>query len=211
MKDKISIGIMDDHTIIGHGLRAELEKNPDYDVVFTISDEAELFSQLIEQVPDILILDVVTTNSVGINTFKNVLENYPQAKIIAYTSLNSIALVDMLLRCGVLGFVNKRMPSSELQKAIETVKENNIYLPQEYDTVKRNLKKERTVFELSKREIEVLELLAIGKKTSEIAEILFISESTVETHRSHLFRKLNATNLATLIKIATELGYLTQY
>lgn len=207
--NKLSIGIMDDHTIIGHGLCTELQKNSDYHVIFVTFDEEKLFSLLAEQVPDILILDVVTTNSVGINTFKKVLENYPQAKIIAYTSLSSAILVDMLLRCGVLGFVNKKMPFSELQKAIETVKENTIYLPQEYDTIKKNLKKERTVFELSKRETEILKLIASGKKTSEIAEILFISESTVETHRSNLFRKLNATNLATLISIATELGYLS--
>lgn len=200
---------MDDHTIVGQGLSLEFQKKPAYHVIFVASDEPELFSMLTQEVPDVLILDVVTDSSVGIDTFKKVLGKYPQAKIIAYTSLTSIVLVDMLLRCGVLGFVNKKMPFSELEKAIETVKENTIYLPEEYGTVKRSLKKERTVFELSKRETEVLQLLAAGKKTLEIAELLFISESTVETHRSNLFRKLNATNLATLIKIATELGYLS--
>lgn len=206
--NKVSIGIMDDHTIIGQGLAYELIKNYDYHVIFTALDEKELFSMLALEVPDILILDVVTDNSVGIDTFKKVLEKYPEMKIIAYTSLTSIALVDMLLRCGVLGFVNKKMPISEVIKAIESVKENSIYLPAGYEKVKRSLKKERIVFELSKREIEVLKLIAQGKKTLEIADLLFISESTVETHRSNLFRKLNANNLATLIKIATEMGYL---
>jgi DNA-binding NarL/FixJ family response regulator len=206
--NKIKVGIVDDHQAIAHGISAELLRAGDYEVLFIVSEKTKVLEALQAQMPDLLIMDVVMPGSIGIETFKEVLTIYPHLKIIAYTTLNSPMMIEILLRTGVKGYVSKNQPLSDLQEALSDVYYERIYLPEDYKFILKKIKNHGGPEELSKREIEILVLIAAEKKTPEIAELLQISINTVETHRKHLFDKLGVSNLAGLIKAGFDLGYL---
>lgn len=117
-------------------------------------------------------------------------------------------MVEQLLHAGVKGYVGKSQPLGELTDAITQVHYERIYVPEDYQFILKKMKVGETPETLSKREIEILSLIASEKKTSEIAGALGISVNTVETHRRHLFDKLNVSNLAGLIKAGFDLGYI---
>lgn len=205
---KIKVGIIDDHGAIAQGISLEIAKSKEYEVLFIASKKEEIIEKLREAIPDVLIMDVVMPGSSGIETFKQVLHTFSQIKIIAYTALNSPVIIEQLLRAGVRGYVSKNQPLPELIEAISEVHYDRISLPADYNFIKRKIKIDDVPEELSRREIEILELIAAEKKSPEIAEILDISVNTVETHRKHLFDKLKVTNAAGLIKAGYALGYI---
>ncbi|WP_317898128.1 response regulator transcription factor [Aurantibacillus circumpalustris] len=204
----IKVGIIDDHEAVAQGVSLELKKGGKYIVLFIVTEKQKIIETLTEQSPDVLIMDVVMPGTLSVNSFKDVLKIFPQQKIIAYTALNSPMLVELLFKAGVKGYVNKNQTLRDLEKAVLTVYEEALYLPDEYDFIRQKLNASTNSNELSKREIEILILIALEKKTSEIAAELFISVSTVESHRKNLFEKLNVTNLAGLIKAGVSLGYI---
>lgn len=206
--DKIKIGLVDDHQAVAQGVAAELGKTEEYVVHFILSGKEELSATLSTSLPDVLVMDVVMPGSTGIETFHEVLSAYPDLKIIAYTALNSPMLIEQLLRSGVKGYVSKNQPLAKLAEAISDVHYDRVYLPEDYAFLKRKIRNSDGPEELSKRETEILMLIAAEKKTAEIAEQLQISVNTVETHRKHLFDKLQVSNLAGLIKAGFDLGYL---
>lgn len=206
---KINIGIVDDHQAIAQGLAFELAKNPNHQILFTIFEKTEIIQALHKNQPDILIMDVVMPGNTSVENFKEVLQVFPQLKIIAYTALNSPMMIEMMLRMGVKGYLNKNQALNEINEAVADVYYGRIHVPLEYQFILRKLKGKEQIEELSKREIEILKLITAEKKTNEIAELLEISINTVETHRKHLFEKLNVTNLAGLIKAAMDQGYIS--
>lgn len=205
---KIKIGIVDDHQAIAGGISAELGGKAGYEVLFIVSDKDEIIDALRKTMPDVLIMDVVMPGSKGIETFKTVLASFPLLKIVAYTALNSPLIIEQLLKSGVRGYVGKAQPLHDLKEAVADVFYDRISLPDDYNFIRKKLKTGDGPEELSKREIEILMLIAAEKKTQEIADVLQISVNTVETHRKHLFEKLKVVNLAGLIKAGFDLGYL---
>lgn len=204
---RIRTGIIDDHQAIASGLHTGLSE-AGHDVLFTVSKKEELMQALAAQLPDVLLMDVVMPGSMGIELFKEVLHSYPSLKLIAYTALNSPMMVEQLLRAGVKGYVGKSQPLEELIDAIARVYYERIYVPEDYQFILKKMKSGEAPETLSKREIEILSLIASEKKTAEIAKALGISVNTVETHRKHLFDKLDVSNLAGLIKAGFDLGYI---
>lgn len=198
---------MDDHHVVSAGLASELSK-ADCEVQFCISEKAKIMKHLGEGLPDVLVMDVVMPGAVSIEAFREVLQAYPNAKIVAYTALNSPAIVELLIRSGVKGYVNKNQALSDVLLAVHKVHEDEYYVPEEYEFILKKLDGLNQTTELSKREIEVLRLIAQEKTSTEISDKLFISVNTVETHRKNLFHKLNVTNLAGLIREGIHLGYL---
>ncbi|MEI6019487.1 MAG: response regulator transcription factor [Bacteroidota bacterium] len=205
---KIKIGIIDDHQAIAQGVASELRKNPDFDIQFIVYEKTQIIDAIRLKVPDVLVMDVVMPGSTGIDSFKEVLQLFPKMKIIAYTALNSPMMIEMMFRFGVKGYLNKNHALSELNEAVLNVFYDRVHLPEEYQFILKKLKGRQQPEELSKREIEILELIALEKKSNEIAELLQISLNTVETHRRHLFEKLQVSNLAGLIKAAMDQGYI---
>lgn len=205
---KIRIGIVDDHQAIAQGIAFELGKNTDFEIAFTVFEKSEIIPTLKNNLPNMLIMDVVMPGSTGIESFKEVITNFPQLKVIAYTALNSPMMIEMLLRTGVKGYINKNQPLTDLSEAVFNVYYERIHLPEAYQFILNKLKSNSQNESLSKREIEILELIVAEKKSPEIAELLNISLNTVETHRRHLFEKLNVSNLAGLIKAGINQGYI---
>ena len=206
--NKIKVGIVDDHQVIAQGISSEIIKGGDFEVLFIVSEKTKVVDALLTQLPDVLIMDVVMPGSISIETFKEVLTIHPHLKIIAYTTLNSPMIIELLLRTGVKGYVSKNQPLNELLEALSDVYYERTYLPEDYKFILKKIKNQGGPEELSKREIEILVLISEQKKTPEIAALLQISVNTVETHRKHLFDKLEVSNLAGLIKAGFDLGYL---
>lgn len=206
--NKIKIGIVDDHQAVAQGISTVLSATGKYEILFIITEKTELLQKLHNQLPDALVMDVVMPGSLGIESFKEVLSIFPALKIIAYTALNSPLMIEMLLKAGVKGYVGKSQPLNELSEALLDICYDRISLPEDYRYILKKIKGGNASEELSKREIEILALIASEKKTSDIAELLQISVNTVETHRKHLFDKLKVSNLAGLIKAGFDLGYL---
>ena len=204
----ITVGIIDDHNAVAQGVSLELKERGKCTVIFIVTEKTKILDALAEQMPDVLIMDVVMPGTLSIDSFKEVLKVFPQQKIVAYTALNSPMLVELLFKAGVKGYVNKNQSLDDLLRSVLTVHDGALYLPEDYEFIRHKLNETNSSAELSKREIEILTLIAQEKKTSEIADLLFISVSTVESHRKNLFEKLQVTNLAGLIKAGISLGYL---
>ncbi|MBL7932439.1 MAG: response regulator transcription factor [Bacteroidia bacterium] len=205
---KISVGIIDDHQAIAKGLSLELNASGKFEVLFTVLENSEIIDALRTHAPDVLLMDVVMPGSMGTDNFKEVLRAFPNQKIIAYTALNSPVMIELLFKSGVKGYVNKNQDMGDVKLALEEVFYDRLYLPAEYDFIRKKIKYSQVPDELSKREIEILNLIAQEKTTPEIAGLLNISVNTIETHRKHLFEKLEVSNLAGLIKAGFERGYL---
>lgn len=202
-----NIGLFDDHPLMTDGLKTLLQTNEQFCIKLTNNSKETLLESLKNTPLDVLVLDVVAPDVNGLELFKIVANDYPNIKVIAYTTLTSVVLIENLLINGVKAYINKRQNSSEILAAILDVCHNKMYVPEQYQFL---LKKERKItnpISLSTREQEVLDLILDGKLSKEIAELLSISKNTVENHRTNLFKKFQVSNLAELFKQAIRLGY----
>jgi DNA-binding NarL/FixJ family response regulator len=207
MMAKIRVGLFDDHPLASKGL-SDFISEQGIEVIFNCTEKENLFREIESGKPEIVILDVLAPGVSGLEIFEEISRSQPHIKVIAYTSLNSIILVENLLSLGVLGFVNKKQEPVDIIECIQTVYNNNIYVPKEYSFLTSRYR----VFNnnlLSNREIEILKFIAKEYTSSEIAEKLAISVNTVENHRKNIFRKLEVKNLAGMIVAASRLGYIS--
>jgi DNA-binding NarL/FixJ family response regulator len=204
---KIKIGLFDDHTFIVKGLANFLIANQ-MEVVFCSSTKIDLLAELNKSEIDILILDIVAPDILGIELFEEIALNYPHINVIAHTTLSSAMLVENLLSIGVRGFINKKQAEADMIVCIENVHANEVSIPEEYHFL---TSKYRTLNSnvLSPREIEILQLIAKELTSPEIAEKLALSLFTVENHRKNIFRKLEVKNLAGMIMTASRMGYIS--
>ncbi|MGD1848177.1 MAG: LuxR C-terminal-related transcriptional regulator [Salibacteraceae bacterium] len=204
----LRIGIFDDHPLITNGLRALLATLPQYELVVCENQSTDLLDRLKSTTVDVLVLDIVAPNVEGLDLFKTIRKTYPKLSIVAHSSLTSTVLVDNLLQMGVQGYVSKRQPPETLFKALESVCRNEIYVPEQYQFLVQQSTVNQATETLTNREKQILQLIAKGLLSKEIAEQLFISANTVENHRANLFRKFQVKNVAELLRQAMRLGYL---
>jgi len=203
----LKIAIADDHPIILRGISSLIMTEPACELLFTATGKNDLLGHLKNQEPDLLVLDVVMPGVSATELFGEIKDLYPSLMMIAYTSLSSDILVRSLFRDGVKGYVNKNDPPEELITAINTLREGGIYLPEQYGHLAAKLS-DTEALAISKREKEILLLISEQFTTTQIAEKLFISVNTVESHRKKLFEKFKVENLAGLIREAIKQGYI---
>ena len=208
---KIKIGIADDHLLIINGVVAMLEKFEDIVVVFTAADGISLAEALVQQQPDILLLDIQMPGSSGIELSKVISKEYPEVKIIALTNFGESYYVKQMLRSGAAGYLLKNTDQNTLRAAIEAVLKGEQFLHPQIrqlllDESITGKKKSLVDIMLTKREEEILALVAREYTNQEIADKLFISLRTVQTHRLNLTQKLNAKNTAGLVNEAYKRG-----
>ncbi len=205
----LKIAIADDHPVVSKGVSFLIKKDPSWELMFVAQSKEQLLEQLKNHLADILILDVVMPDVSSTDLFSEILQAYPNLKIIAYTSLNSPILIKMLFKEGVKGYVNKNDPLEELTDAILAISnDDGIYIPEQYKHLIAKKYDSDTDPGISKREREVLLLIAQQLTTTEIAEKLFISANTVESHRKKLFEKFQVSNMGGLITEAIRQGYI---
>jgi DNA-binding NarL/FixJ family response regulator len=205
----IRIGFFDDHAMIGKGLSTLIGNfKSDFSSVFIANDKATLLKKLSTEEIDVLILDIVAPDVVGLELFEMVVSDFPEIKVLAYSSLNSPILIENLLSIGVMGFVNKKEEEHVILKAIISVYNDTIFVEDQYKYLTSKYR-ELVPTILSEREIEILKLISQELTSQEIAMRLNISMRTVENHRTNIFKKLDVKNTAGLIMAANRLGYLS--
>jgi len=202
----LRIFIIGPKTIVSQGLHALLRGEPELAIVGEAASGTVALQLLQEISPEVIILDVPLPDYDYRTVITEILNNHPGINIILLSSLLDPVTVQALLSQGLKGLLWKDSPVAELTQAIYTVAAGQIYLPQE---IPSHLQTSTSPSPLTPRERQVLKLLAEGKTTSQIADLLFISIKTVETHRRKIIQKLHLRSVAELTKYAIREGLTT--
>ena len=206
--------IADDHPLVRSGLRALLERDGEFQVVAEAADGYEAIDLAVLHKPDVVLLDVGMPRLSGPDAAQSISQKLPSARIVMLSMHSDEAYVLRALKAGARGYLLKASPEEDVLAAIRAVAAGNAYfspsitklLVEEYVVEARRRGVEDSYDLLSTREKEVLQLLSSGKTNREIADLLFISVATVETHRTNIFQKLHLHNLAELILYAVRKG-----
>jgi len=210
---KTRIIIADDHMIVRQGLATLLAKEPDMEVVAEAENGREVVQLVRELRPDVVIMDVNMPDLNGIEATRQILAAFPETKIIALSMHADRRFVVNMLKAGSSGYLLKDCAFEELAAAIRLVMANKTYLSPGVSNVViqdyvqgMSAPRSSAFSTLTPREREVLQLMAEGKPTSQIAEQLHISVKTVETHRQQIMHKLGIHSIAELTKYAIREG-----
>ena len=207
----IGVLVADDHRITREGIGSLIEKESDMKFLAAAEDGRNVVQLARELDPDVIIMDVCMSNMNGVSATIAILSEFPKMKVIALSALKDRRLVLNMLKAGALGYLLKDCSFNELSKAIRMVMANKTYFSSAVtdilvDEVCHAPNWEGTYARLSARENEVLQLIAEGKTTSQIANALHVSIKTIETHRAHIMAKLNLKNVPELTKYAIREG-----
>lgn len=207
--NKTILYLVDDHKIICNGISSFLIGNDEFVLDKCFGNGQELLNELKKSQPDILLLDLKMPGLSGIQLTKIIQNEYPKIKIIVLSTAMDKKSIDEAVKEGCFGFLSKDVEEEELILALNKVKSGEHYFSQGIQQAVFNnyaeVKKEESKSEnsiLSEREIEVLKLFAEGLSYNEIAEKLFISKRTVETHKKNIQEKLNLTSTIDMVKYA---------
>ena len=201
-----TVGIADDHSLIIHGLQRMLQVEPNLQVLFTAQTAADLLRHLHLQLPDVLLLDIELPDGSGIDLTATIREQYPSVTIIALTNHDDRVYVRKMIRNGAKGYLLKGTGKDQLVNAIHQVKNGQVYIDKQIEQhiLQQTIhgKKLTAPVKLTNRELEVLALIANEYSNQEIADRLYLSIRTVESHRHSLNQKLQIKTMAGLVKEA---------
>ncbi|GGJ27399.1 response regulator [Paenibacillus hunanensis] len=207
----MKIVIADDHAIVRSGFAMILNFQPDMEVVGTAADGIEAYTMVAKHGPDILLMDLsMPPGESGLIATGKIKEDYPDTRILILTMHDDEEYLFHVLRNGASGYVLKNAPDEELLLAIRTIHEGGTYIhPKLATSLVREFVKTNTsadsedVYEvLSRRELEILPLVAKGYSNKDVAEKLFISVKTVEAHKAKIMEKLNLKSRPELVEYA---------
>ena len=207
---RFKILIADDHVLFADGLGTILQAHDSVEVIGVAANGKELMNMLIAQAADLVLLDISMPELNGRDAAEKIKFLYPNTKILVITMNDTVDIIKSLINIGVNGIILKNTGKTELLLAIDEICSNRTYFSQRITQQLASalqLKKEDKWL-LTKREKEVLQLLYEGLSTSVIAEKLFISTYTVETHKKNLFLKSGLNKSVLLVKEAEKLGYI---
>ena len=211
----IRVFLVDDHQVVRSGLRLLLEAQPDLEVVGEAGNGLELLAQLPTTPTDVVLLDVNMPGLDGPSTARQLQEQYPQVAVLALSMLDREAYIFQMLDAGAKGYILKSTGLEEVITGIRTVAAGGQYLCTAAGLAAlhklRDSPDEPAALpgkpgSLSKREREVLQLISEGLTTGEIADKLFTSKRTIETHRQNMLEKTQSKNTAALIRLAVDEG-----
>ena len=208
--------IVDDHKIMREGLRSLLEKQPDIETVAEAENAQKALKLVDEFMPTMVIIDVVMPSLNGIETTRRILAKSPNIKVIALSMYSDKRFVMEMLRAGASGYLLKDCAFEELDEAIRTVMQDRTYItPRIVDIIVKDYFSQTekpassALSALTSRQYEVLQLLAEGKTTREIAAQMSLSVKTIESHRQQIINKLNIRSIAGLTKYAIREGLIS--
>ena len=197
--------IADDHNVFRRGVRAVVENYPSWTVVAEACNGREAIEKAKFVKPDVAILDFSMPEINGLDAARNVLSNLPDTKVLILTVHENDELIDELRRAGVHGYVLKSAPDRDLVSAIKTVLKNQTFYPAATTPAVHRPRKSdggNSKPRLSDRQKEIVRLLAQGRSSAKIAEMLGISQKTVETHRRNIMLRVNCRSTAELVRYA---------
>lgn len=205
---KISLAIVDDHQIVIDGLKSLLQGHTGFSVILEGNDPVKMLSELSTHSIDILITDIMMPGMNGAELAKAVRAKFPEIKILALSMSGQGELVNQMIEdSDISGYVLKNIGKKEFITALEKISNGGIYFSEEVlnEMLKASDKKKISEeVNLTAREIEIIRLIEKEYSNKKIADSLFLSERTVETHRKNIFRKTKTSSLIGLIKYAYE-------
>jgi DNA-binding NarL/FixJ family response regulator len=209
------IVLADDHIMLRHGLKRILAERTDYEIVAEAGDGLELLRVLKENSPDVVVLDISMPKLRGIEAIPEIKRLRPETRIVVLTMHKDEDYLKQAITAGADGYVLKEDAEKELFKAIDRVLQGKVFvspfltdqLSDDWVQLCRGKKDLPSVGPLSPREREILKLIAEGRSSKEIGELLYISARTVERHRSNMMTKLNVRKTADLVRYALSKGY----
>ena len=211
----IKVAIVDDHKMFREGVRSMVEKDKGNKMIWGASNSKEAMDFLRKEQPDVLLMDISIGFESGVTLTKVLMQNYPNLKIIALTMHHEEAYIVKVLENGAKGYLIKDAGTDEMLRSISTVANGDTYYCNHVSNVLvRHITKGTSpkvkgdLSPLTKREKEILILIAREYSNPEIAKELFISIRTVDTHRRNLLDKLQVKNTAGLVKNAIKMGLL---
>ena len=211
MTKKIRLLLADDHPLIREGFRSLLNKNDRFEIVAIAEDGKELIELAGKELPDIILSDISMPVMSGMDAIERISGLYPSIKSVILTMHEEREYIINALRIGVQGYILKNVERFDLEKAIITISEGGKY----FSPIVTNILAESVVrqeqpviSELTPREKEVLELVAQGHSTKQIADKLGIGTRTVESHRVNMLKKMKVNNTAELVRKAIEMKIL---
>ena len=212
-KKKITVVLADDHMIIRDGLRALLERQPDMEVVAEADNGRTALKHVKELSPDVVIMDIGMRELNGIDATRQIVKMSPGVKVLALSMYSDKRFVKEMLKAGASGYMLKDSAFTELIDAIRVIVGSKIYISPGVasivleDYLEDSTQRESSIRSLlTSREIEVLQLLAEGKSTKQIALSLSLSIKTIESRRARIMQKIGIDNIADLTKYAIREG-----
>ena len=216
--EKIRILIADDHQLVREGMEAMLAGTPDFEIVGLVSSGEDAINLARETAPHVVLMDIVMPGMSGIEASRWIRENDERIRVIIVTMEISKDFVSAAIKSGVDGYLPKDIGKETLTEAIRAVHKGERYFNdaikklifEDFYTVEKLKNPKKTLpNQLTRRETEVLALVASGKSNKDIAEVLFISVKTVETHKTHILIKLGLNNNSELIRYAVKNNIIT--
>lgn len=205
----IKILVADNHPIVRMGIKQVLEPISDVEVIADVSTTTELFNTLNKLSPDIILLEMDIPEINGIATLRKIKKEYPGIRVLIYSGQSEDVYALSTIRAGAFGYLSKTSDLDYIISAIRKISEGNMFITNELAqrlAFDEGTQKPRRFFrKLSAREVEVLKLLASGKRNKEVAQGLDLNEKTVSTYKARLMRKLNVDNLVDLLQQAKAL------
>ena len=201
----IKLFIVDDHYMVIEGIHALLQNEKDIVWLGHATNAASCLAFLKQQLPDVVLMDINLPDKSGIDLCKELKALYPSVNVLGLSTFNQQSFIEKIMANGASGYLLKNASRQELMEEITTVVKGKEYLSFDAAVALRSVDKNDNVPVITRREKEVLALIADGLTNNEIAKQLFISCTTVDTHRKNLLSKFEAKNIASLIKYAMQL------
>lgn len=205
----IKVLIADNHPIIRMGVNQVLESATGFQVVGAVSSTDELFEKLQKVTPDVVMLEMDIPQINGIATLRKIKKEFPDIKVLMYSGQSEDVYALSTIRAGAFGYLSKTSDIDYIISAVKKVSEGNMFITNELAqrlAFDEGTQKPRRFFrKLSSREVEVLKLLASGKRNKDVAEGLNLNEKTVSTYKARLMKKLNVDNMVDLLQQAKAL------
>jgi DNA-binding NarL/FixJ family response regulator len=214
---KLRILLGDDHTLLRQGLRKILQERPDWDVIAEAGDGREAVRQALAVQPDVAILDIGMPLMNGIEATRQIVRRRPDTHVLILSMHANEAYIIQALKAGAKGYLLKDSADTELIRGVAAVASGKSFFSPAVakvmlDDYVRYLAEKGIAdrFDsLSEREREIFQLVAEGRSTKEIAELLSVSPATIETHRAHVLQKLDVHNTAELVLYAVRRGVIS--
>jgi two-component system response regulator NreC len=205
--DSITIVLADDHSLVRSALRMLLEAEPDLEVVAEAGNASDAVRYCLGHKPDVVVVDLNMPGGPVLEAIPSLREASPDTRVVVLTVDDDPASIREAMRAGALGYVLKSAAGAGLVQAIRMVAEGETYLEPQLGA-RLAAEPSRLPYELSERELEIVRLIALGHTNREIADQLYLSIRTVESHRAYVRRKLGLRTRSELVLYALERGML---
>jgi DNA-binding NarL/FixJ family response regulator len=212
---KIRIMIVEDHELFREGLVYLLNTISSVQVLCDVDNSEDLYKQIKIQEPDVILMDIKLKNESGIDITEKIRKLYPQIRIIALTMHDDPSIIMKIISAGACGYILKNTSKEELKQAILNVMQGEEYYCKEaaMQVLQKIARKPIKGFMdmdlkgFTVREVQIIRLICEGKSSKEIADKLFLSSRTVETHRLRIMKKMNVNSVAEMVKFAIKNGF----